>query len=228
MRSAIFIDLQSTVFDSHTYYLKLLNKIIEKNKWKIQLPHYVQYQLLDFYQLYFQFIKINHPITKTIVYLKEQNKCKQLTNAHIEEELKNTNIAFFLEELRDLISSNKYRIYFLFYDKWDQSFFNSLLTKEKQNISFKNREFYYQPKNNEFNPTVLVDRLAKLDIPTGNLILMSNNYLLMRYFHAIGAKTTCVYAKPDSLETYVADVNIKELLTTNLMQIIENMHETKN
>ncbi|MBQ3621315.1 hypothetical protein II941_00585 [bacterium] len=103
-----------------------------------------------------------------------------------------------------------------------------MLTKEKQNISFKNREFYYQPKNNEFNPTVLVDRLAKLDIPTGNLILMSNNYLLMRYFHAIGAKTTCVYAKPDSLETYVADVNIKELLTTNLMQIIENMHETKN
>ena len=52
-----------------------------------------------------------------MVYLKEQNKCKQLTNAHIEEELKNTNVAFFLEELRDLIGSNKYRIYFLFYDK---------------------------------------------------------------------------------------------------------------
>ncbi|MBO6103682.1 hypothetical protein J6W32_01465 [bacterium] len=99
-----------------------------------------------------------------------------------------------------------------------------MIAKEKSNVSFKNHEFYYQPKDNKFEPTFLINRLAKLDIPTGNLILMSNNYLLMRYFHAIGAKTTCIYAKPDSLEAYVADVNIKELLTTNLMQIIENMH----
>lgn len=224
MRSAIFIDLQSTVFDSHSYYLRLLNKLIEKNKWKVTLPNYLQYQLLDFYQIYFQFIKINHPFTKTMVYLKEHFQCKQLTTAHINDQLKNTNISFFLEELRDLISSNKYRIYFLFYDKWDQSFFNGLIAKEKSNVSFKNHEFYYQPKDNKFEPTFLINRLAKLDIPTGNLILMSNNYLLMRYFHAIGAKTTCIYAKPDSLEAYVADVNIKELLTTNLMQIIENMH----
>lgn len=224
MRSAIFIDLQSTVFDSHSYYLRLLNKLIEKNKWKVALPNYLQYQLLDFYQIYFQFIKINHPFTKTMVYLKEHFQCKQLTTAHINDQLKNTNISFFLEELRDLISSNKYRIYFLFYDKWDQSFFNGLIAKEKSNVSFKNHEFYYQPKDNKFEPTFLINRLAKLDIPTGNLILMSNNYLLMRYFHAIGAKTTCIYAKPDSLEAYVADVNIKELLTTNLMQIIENMH----
>lgn len=224
MRSAIFIDLQSTVFDSHSYYLRLLNKLIEKNKWKVTLPNYLQYQLLDFYQIYFQFIKINHPFTKTMVYLKDHFQCKQLTTAHINDQLKNTNISFFLEELRDLISSNKYRIYFLFYDKWDQSFFNGLIAKEKSNVSFKNHEFYYQPKDNKFEPTFLINRLAKLDIPTGNLILMSNNYLLMRYFHAIGAKTTCIYAKPDSLEAYVADVNIKELLTTNLMQIIENMH----
>ena len=87
MRSAIFIDLQSTVFDSHTYYLRLLNKLIEKNKWKVQLPHYVQYQLLDFYQLYFQFIKINRPFTKMMVYLKEQNNSEtiHLYNKHYQE-----------------------------------------------------------------------------------------------------------------------------------------------
>ena len=112
----------------------------------------------------------------------------------------------------------------MFYDHWDQSFFNFLIAKEKQNISFKNHEFFYQPKNGQFDPSILIKRLAKLDIPTGNLILMSNNYLLMRYFHAVGAKTTSVYAPPNSLEVFVADVNIKELLTTNLMQIIENMH----
>ncbi|MBO6103681.1 hypothetical protein J6W32_01470 [bacterium] len=49
--------------------------------------------------------------------MKEHFQCKQLTTAHINDQLKNTNISFFLEELRDLISSNKYRIYFLFYDK---------------------------------------------------------------------------------------------------------------
>ena len=224
MKSAIFIDLQSTVFDSHAYYLKLLNKLVEKNKWKVNFPNYLQYQLLDFYQLYSQFIKINQPFTKLFTYLKSVKKYKQLSNAHSTEELKNTNKSFFLEELRDLISSNKYRIYFLFYDSWDQSFFNFLIAKEKQNISFKNHEFFYQPKNSQFDATILIKRLAKLDIPTGNLILMSNNYLLMRYFHAVGAKTASVYASPNSLEAFVADVNIKELLTTNLMQIIENMH----
>ena len=224
MRNAIFIDLQSTVFDSHPYYMRLLNKLIEKNKWNVKLPNYLQYRLLDFHQIYSQFIKTNHSVNKLVVYLKEYHQCKHLTVAHIEEQLKNTNIAFFLEELRDLISSNKYRIYFLFYDKWDQAFFNSLIAKEKSNLSFKNHEFFYQPEDNQFEPAPLIGRLAKLDIPTGNLILMSNNYLLMRYFHAIGARTTCIYAKPDSLEAYVADVNIKELLTTNLMQIIENMH----
>ena len=68
MRSAIFIDLQSTVFDSHSYYLKLLNKLVEKNKWKVTFPNYLQYQLLDFHQLYAQFIKINQPFAKILTY----------------------------------------------------------------------------------------------------------------------------------------------------------------
>jgi hypothetical protein len=42
--------------------------------------------------------------------------------------------------------------------------------------------------------------------------------------HALGAKTITVNAKTESLESYIADTNINDLLTDNLLQVLNKLN----
>lgn len=225
MPKILIVDLENTIYKTYNYNIKLFDKIANNFNIKIDSNTIRNAKFSTFGKLYNHSFHDVSYLKRFLHYKKYYNEWKSHTWRRYTETFKDNNVTFLMQELRDINVLKSYFILFIYWNKHTKKFMLTSSFKKNYQININNSNLYKWPFSfNVYNSEKIIKFLAKKDFAIEGTYFLSNDVSLLRFMHALGAKTVTVNAKTDSLESYIADANINDLITDNLLQVLNKLN----
>lgn len=226
MKKILIVDIENTICKTYNYHIKALEKFSKNfNNVKIDFNAIRKTKFDNFYKLYNHVFHQVSFLKRFWVYIKYHKQWKLQIINHYNETFKDNNNVFLMQELKDINNLKSYFVLFIYWNKSTKKFMLTSVFKKNYQININHDNLYKWPFLQEsYRPHKLIKDLAKKDFAIENTYFLSNDISLLRFMHALGAKTITVNAKPESLESYIADTNINDLLTDNLLQVLNKLN----
>lgn len=224
MKKILIVDIENTIYKTHAYQIKILQNFASKLDHEMSIDLFRQYEFVNFYHLFNLIFKQAGWFKRNLFYLKNFIELKNLFNSHYKQSLKNDKNIFLLQELKDLSDSESYQVIYAYWNKKTKAFMKSSAFKEEYQIEINKSNSYYWPfERGKFQPNTVIKQLAHEAVSISNVVFLSNDIKLLRFMGSLGTKTLTLNAEEGSMESYIADANINDLLTDNLLEVLNKI-----
>lgn len=226
MKKILIIDVENIIFNTKSLNLQLIEYLAKKTKYEVMINE-LEYNnnFYSFHRLYNKYFNKLNLINKSLFYLRNYKYIYKTSFNNYHKALKNDDVVFLIQELKDMQNSESRKILYTYWDNRTKKFMHSKDFRKKYHLNInKNNSYKWPLYKNMFNPNLVIKELAEKNIAIENVILLSNDVRLLRFMNSLGMKTLSWNNEPQSLQSLIANKNIIDLLTTNLIEILNDLN----